>query len=529
MSSTYSAPGDHYVVQIEDIETARGIDPVTKRISGPQPLYLWADVCGQWRFLTDLFAPDQNPLLTPTGGTTLDHDRVSLDGFQGARFDVYLDDLDSLRVFVGGYAQRDMDGLYGDAPSGTPLYNMNAYDAGLEAAETVVFGTGDNQNLGGAVYEARADTAVNESPVKIPAQSSGVTGYLGGTIPDPVMKVRFRVTPVPRPPQILTSTDQLNFGTTCTGSSTSLQLQISNAQTAQSALVVNNFSLTGSGFSLVSPPALPLTLAPGASRTLTVRFSPTASGAGDGLVVIGSNDPQTPQLPVTLSGSVGFPTIRATANTNRTPTLTFSRTRTLSASTTTWSVAISNPGDCILRVSPSIAGTGGTWKFVLPSSYYNPFTGGLLRDIVVAPGTVNTDLQVMFTATQSTFKAVGTLTLTSNDPLNPTTTLVFGAEGVPIGMRVLIVDGDGTPYPAVDQIKLKSNKAKANTHLKDVPLTTIDPPASWKRIQFHYMTALDPAEDGSDYTLEVQAGNKKQKLNFTLTPDEFQQLTVTLP
>jgi hypothetical protein len=343
------------------------------------------------------------------------------------------------------------------------------------------------------------------------------------------MKVTFSTTYVPRPSRILASDEELTFGTTCTGSSTSLPLQITNAPDAQSSLVINNFSLVGSGFSLVSPPALPLTLAPGESRNLTIQFSPTSSGAATGSLAIGSNDPAFPQLAVWLSGSVGSPTIAATANTSSTPTLAFS-TRTRTGSTKTWPVTISNPGACTLRVRPSITGAGGTWKIVLPSTYYNPFTGQLIRDIVVAPGGVNTDLKVTFTPSLQTFKAVGTLTLTSNDPDNLATTLVFGAEGVPVGMRVLVVGTDGTPYPIIDKIKLKSKAPnKVATDLKGVPLTTIDPPESWQRIQFHYMTALDPAADGSDYTLEVKVGNNKQKLDFTLGPDEFRDLTVTLP
>ena len=515
---TYSSPGDHFIVQINDIETARAEEPSSGHISGPQPLYLWADVCGQWRFLNGLFAPDNDPLLTPVIGANLDHDHVSLDGFQGTRFDCYLDSGagDTLRVFVGGYAQRDMDGLFGN------LYGLNAYDAGIYAADAYYIGNGDNQNIGGAVFDSWVFPASLDH-VTVVGQSSGVFGGLGGPFPDDGFIVTFSTTYVPRPPRILASDEQLSFGTTCPGSSTSLPLQIANGPDAQSSLVVNNFSLVGSGFSLVSPPALPLTLAPGASQTLTIGFSPTTSGAATGSLAIGSNDPAFPQLAVNLSGSVGSPTIAATADTSWKPTVTLS-------SPTTWPVTISNTGECTLNVQPSITGTGGTWEIVLPADYYNPLTSELLKDIVVEPGGVNTDLSVSFTPTTTTFKAEGTLTMTSDDAQNPTTTLVFGAEGVPVGVRVLVVGGDGTPYPVVDEIKLKSKKPnKFKSDLKAVPLTTIDPPESWKRIQFHYMTALDPAEDGTDYALEVKVGNNKQDVDFTLAPDEFRELTVTLP
>jgi hypothetical protein len=78
-------------------------------------------------------------------------------------------------------------------------------------------------------------------------------------------------------------------------------------------------------------------------------------------------------------------------------------------------------------------------------------------------------------------------------------------------------------------MKLKSSNSKVNTHLKDVSLTTIDPPDTWKRIQYHYMTALDPVGDGGSYELRVQVDNKKQTLNFTLGAGEFRELTIMLP
>jgi hypothetical protein len=530
---TYSPPGNHFIVQLNEIRTARAYGAATGVFSGPQPLYLWADVCGQWRFVTGMFQQDNNPLLTPAIGSDGDFDMVSLDGFQQARFDCYLTDTDTLRVYVGGYAQRDLDGLFGNAPAPHYLYNYNAYDAGIQVGLAVKLGSGDNQNIGGAVFDRQVfDSQVPPASLDhydVVGESSGVTGNQGGPFPTDGLRMTFTTTYVQRQPRILASTDQLSFGTACPESSQDLQLQISNGPEAQSALVVNNFSLTGSGFSLVSPPALPLTLAPGASQSLTIRFAPTTSGTATGILAIGSNDPMTAQFPVTLSGLGGTPTIQASANVARTPTLVFATT-TRSGDTSTWAVTISNSGECSLKVHPTLSGTGGTWKIVLPSGYYNPFTGTLIKDIVIPPGDVNTDLKVTFTPTVNTFKAVGILALGSNDPQNPTTKLTFGAEGVPVGMRVVVVGGDGMPYPVVDSLKLKSsNKVDVNTHIKDVPLTTIDPPDSWQRIQFHYMTGLDPAEGGSNYTLEVKVGNMKKKLDFTLAPGEFQELTVMLP
>src|SRR5262249_55971092 len=113
------------------------------------------------------------------------------------------------------------------------------------------------------------------------------------------------------------------------------------------------------------------------------------------------------------------------------------------------------------------------------------------------------------------------------------TTLTFGAEGVPVGMRVLVVGADGTPYPVVDEIVLKGfGTPGTDVQLKDVPLTTIDPPESWKRIQYHYMTPLpptDPSKNGPVYLLQARAGKSSKSVTFTLGAHEFKQITLTLP
>jgi hypothetical protein len=96
-------------------------------------------------------------------------------------------------------------------------------------------------------------------------------------------------------------------------------------------------------------------------------------------------------------------------------------------------------------------------------------------------------------------------------------------------MRVLVVGPNGAPYPSVDDIKLVNSAKKVNSHLRGVPLTTIDPPASWKRIQYHVMTALPPTGDASAYSLRVQAGSKKGAVAFRLAAGEFKQIVITLP
>jgi hypothetical protein len=72
-----------------------------------------------------------------------------------------------------------------------------------------------------------------------------------------------------------------------------------------------------------------------------------------------------------------------------------------------------------------------------------------------------------------------------------------------------------------------------NVQQMNLPLTTIDPPASCQRIQFQYENQNLPAagivtQPGSYYTLSVTAGNKHSTLSFTLGVNEFKLITVTV-
>jgi fibronectin type 3 domain-containing protein len=95
-------------------------------------------------------------------------------------------------------------------------------------------------------------------------------------------------------------------GSTATGDET-----ITNAGgaplTINSLAIANDpadatYGAHAASFSLLSPPALPATLAPGDSVTLHVRFSPTAAGPQGAVLNIACNDPTSPTESVELRG-----------------------------------------------------------------------------------------------------------------------------------------------------------------------------------------------------------------------------------
>ncbi|GBD04153.1 hypothetical protein HRbin19_01461 [bacterium HR19] len=88
-------------------------------------------------------------------------------------------------------------------------------------------------------------------------------------------------------PVLSITPSEIDFGGVERGTSKDMTLNIRN--TGESNLEISNLSISGEGFSIVSPPSLPLILGSGQSSTLTVRFSPLSPGVKAGTVVISSN------------------------------------------------------------------------------------------------------------------------------------------------------------------------------------------------------------------------------------------------
>ena len=116
-----------------------------------------------------------------------------------------------------------------------------------------------------------------------PRKNPPVNTVFGGVCPDPALTMFFTVTYVPRQLKIVAPA-LINFGTVCSGFNADRIVRISNVE--ESPLVVNFLFMQGSsGFSLVSPPALPFTgpsLAGEKGSTLLPRLKPSPHGEESG-------------------------------------------------------------------------------------------------------------------------------------------------------------------------------------------------------------------------------------------------------
>ena len=98
------------------------------------------------------------------------------------------------------------------------------------------------------------------------------------------------------------------------GSQTDLTFNIQN--TGNAALNVTGLTLTGTDagvYSLASPPTLPFQVATSGAQAITVRFAPLQVRPYNAAVLtMVSNDPTTPQVSVTLTGTGGQKPAQAT-------------------------------------------------------------------------------------------------------------------------------------------------------------------------------------------------------------------------
>ncbi|MCB0389170.1 MAG: lamin tail domain-containing protein, partial [Winogradskyella sp.] len=90
----------------------------------------------------------------------------------------------------------------------------------------------------------------------------------------------------------------IDFGTQAVSTSTDLTFDIENVGSAD--LDISSFGITGD-YTVVSP-ATPLTITSGNSETVTIRFTPTATGTRNGVLTINNNDIDEGTCVVNLTG-----------------------------------------------------------------------------------------------------------------------------------------------------------------------------------------------------------------------------------
>ncbi len=338
-------------------------------------------------------------------------------------------------------------------------------DPGASANVTVHF----SPNAAGAVNAALVIASNDPSLAKISVNVSGV-----GTAPTTVATID--VAPV-----------SLDFGTVTASQSKDLAVTITNKGT--SSLVVSALSVGGSVFRVVSPQT-PLTLAPGASQPVTVRFTPATTGAQTAALTINSNDPGKPVITVSLAGTGA-------------PISTSAVIDVLPVSLDYGTVSVGQNKDLNVSVMNK-----GTAALVVSISSGNLQFAPLFNGLTLPPG-VNSTVPVRFTPS-GVGAQNGNLILVSNDPRTPRLTLPAkgtGAGATGTGQVTLQVDGGtfngGLGFPDGADPAVFVNR-----------LTPPSYPATLKNVQIYFGNRTNGLNAGAPIVV-VAATNPSGSANFS--------------
>jgi hypothetical protein len=180
--------------------------------------------------------------------------------------------------------------------------------------------------------------------------------------------------------QLTTST--VDFGEIPVGYDKTQQLDgfIKNVGTAP--LTISGLAANPSDFTIVNGPALPMTLDPNASQSITLKAAPVAKGTVNGTLIVSSSDKDDPTIVVSLtaayvlrydhSASVDFGTVLTDASKELCVTLTNTSTRDIAieqatvtgsnsgaytvVTTLPLAIAAGQTGDVCLKFAPGTAG-----------------------------------------------------------------------------------------------------------------------------------------------------------------------------
>ncbi len=265
----------------------------------------------------------------------------------------------------------------------------------------------------------RPNAEVDIEVVFRPSREGSVTGTLRvrGTAPEtPVSTVPLHGTGVPEPsPQMQVQPQTVNFGEVQEGISRTEDVIIRNNGTAD--LIIRELFVTARSsrdFAIDRAPQLPVTVVPGSTAQVRIRYSPSGPGVASGALRIRGNDPDTPTSSVSLNG-IGTP--EPAPQINATPiALVFGELQEGRRRRQT--LTVRNTGTATLVVTNLVLDGA---DFRLASTYDVPIRirpQGVVRlDVLYAPTAPGSD--------------TGTLRLENNSPETPAVIVALSGDAIP--------------------------------------------------------------------------------------------------
>jgi hypothetical protein len=219
----------------------------------------------------------------------------------------------------------------------------------------------------------------------------------------------------------------LSFGEQRTGTQGQRSVVLRN--TGGTTLTLSELTGLEAPFSLLSPPTLPLTLAPNAEVTLNVAFTPSDTGAASGSLSVTTDDPTNGTIDVALSGTGIAPALAVTPGLQ----LEFDPQRRLTTSEAQ-TLTLLNTGTDDLAITAITLGGPGAAAFVVDGANA-PTT--LVNGVPLA-------LEVSF-APAAADEFTATLTIDSDDPAQPHA--VVNLTGTGTAPALLVDPGEDYAFP----------------------------------------------------------------------------------
>lgn len=290
-------------------------------------------------------------------------------------------------------------------------------------------------------------------------------------------------------PSLSAGSTSLNFGSVTVGSSKTISLTVTNPG-SNGTVNVSGVSVTGTGFTLTSAPTTPFSVAPGASASAKVTFSPTTAGAATGSLTV-TSDASDSSISIPLSGT-GVNATSATLAVNPT-SLSFG------------SVALGSNQ----ALSGALVATGGSVNVTTVDQTGQGFTlSGITFPVTVTPGQ-NVPFTVTFAPSVSG-SASGSLSFESNASNSPANVSLSGTGtgssggSHSVGLSWQASTSTVAGYNVYRGVVSGGPYVKINTSL-DAATTYSDATVVSGTTYYYVATSVDSSNNESPFSNEVSA------------------------
>jgi MYXO-CTERM domain-containing protein len=249
------------------------------------------------------------------------------------------------------------------------------------------------------------------------------------------------------PPTLTVTPSPLNFS--APSGPVNGTLTVKNDSAVTLSVTAATISLNPTEFALVTPPTFPVALAPAASTTLTVRFTPSMNGTRNGELTLTSDGAVTTHT-IPLKGVAGPPAIGIAY-----ASFTFADTA-VGSSSAPLAKNIGNIGFNPLTISSITLGGSHPGDFSLSLPTF---------PAVVAPGT-NLSISATFTPTAVGSRSA-TITIVSDDPYVPSKVIPFYGQGLAGDAGVVDAAADTRPADSAPIDSTAPDTTAADTTVAD--------------------------------------------------------------